>query len=533
MRSRLRILVIDDNPEDRALARRALEKELPELEIEEIRSSEECSRALEKGGFDAVVTDYQLHGANGLDVLKAVKERDPWCPVVMFTNTGTEEVAVLAMKSGLDDYVVKSPKTDLRLAFALRVALERTAERRKMEEDRARLLAAEREARAAAEAAGVMKDEFLATLSHELRTPLNAIVGWARLLRSGTLDAERTARALETIERNAHSQSRLIEDLLDVSSIISGKMNLEVRPTQLAPILDAALDAVRPAAEAKAIRLERSFPAEPVMIQGDPDRLQQVVWNLLANGVKFSPEGGSVRISLERRGQRAVITVSDTGRGIDPEFLPHAFEPFRQADGSITRSHGGLGLGLAIVKRLVELHGGTVSAGSPGPGQGATFLVQLPLRAELSERRAKDEGRLSGESSGMECPPQLHGLRVLVVDDEPDARELLLTLLEDCGARVEAVPSVREALAVFPRLQPEVLISDIAMPGEDGYDLIRQMRALPAGVGGRIPAVALSAYARAEDRRRAFLAGFNMYVAKPVDPEELLIVVASLVGRME
>ncbi|HSK78183.1 MAG TPA: ATP-binding protein [Thermoanaerobaculia bacterium] len=444
----MRVLVIDDNPEDRALARRALEKEFPEIEIEEIRDSEERSRALEH-------------------------------------------------------------------------------------EDRVRLLAAEREARAAAEAAGVMKDEFLATLSHELRTPLNAIVGWARLLRSGTLDAERTARALETIERNAHSQSRLIEDLLDVSSIISGKMSLEVRPIQLAPVLDAALDAVRPAAEAKAIRLERSLTPEAVMIQGDPDRLQQVVWNLLANGVKFTPEGGSVRVSLERRGQRAVVAVSDTGRGIEPEFLPHVFEPFRQADGSITRSHGGLGLGLAIVKRLVELHGGTAMAESPGPGEGSTFVVQLPLRAELSERRARDGGRSSGENGGLQCPPQLHGLRILVVDDEPDARELLLTLLRDCGAQVETVPSVRDALGIFPRLRPEVLISDIAMPDEDGYDLIRQVRMLPAGAGGRIPAVALSAYARAEDRRRAFLAGFNMYVAKPVDPEELLIVVASLVGRME
>jgi signal transduction histidine kinase len=529
----LRVLVIDDNPDDRALARRALEKEFPEIGIEEIRNSEECSRALEGGGFDAVVTDHQLHWSNGLDVLKTVKERHPWCPVIMFTNTGTEEVAVAAMKSGLDDYVVKSPKAYLRLAFALRVALDRAAKHREMEEDRVRLLAAEREARAAAEAAGVMKDEFLATLSHELRTPLNAIVGWARLLRSGTLDAERTARALETIERNAHSQSRLIEDLLDVSSIISGKMSLEVRPIQLAPVLDAALDAVRPAAEAKAIRLERSLTPETVMIQGDPDRLQQVVWNLLANGVKFTPEGGSVRVSLERRGQRAVIAVSDTGRGIEPEFLPHVFEPFRQADGSITRSHGGLGLGLAIVKRLVELHGGTAMAESPGPGQGSTFVVQLPLRAELSERRARDGGRSSGENGGLQCPPQLRGLRVLVVDDEPDARELLLTLLRDCGAQVEAAPSVKDALAVFPRFRPEVLISDIAMPDEDGYDLIRQVRTLPAGAGGRIPAVALSAYARAEDRRRAFLAGFNMYVAKPVDPEELLIVVASLVGRME
>jgi signal transduction histidine kinase len=529
----VRILLIDDNPDDRALALRALEKEFSGLEIEEIRNAEECSRAVRAGGFDAVITDSQLHWSDGLAVLRSVKDRHPRCPVIMFTNSGTEEVAVLAMKSGLDDYVVKSQKNYLRLAFALRAALRRAAERGEMEEERARLLASEREARIAAEAAGVMKDEFLATLSHELRTPLNAIVGWARLLRSGTLDAERTARALETIERNAHSQSRLIEDLLDVSAIISGKMSLEVRPIPFASVLDAALDAVRPAAEAKAIRLERSLTSEAVMIHGDPDRLQQVVWNLLANGVKFTPEGGRVRIALERRSQRAVLTVSDTGRGIEPEFLPHVFEPFRQADGSITRSHSGLGLGLAIVRRLVELHGGTVSAESPGPGQGATFVVEIPLRAELSERRGAQAGLPSEEGRGLECPPQLHGLRVLVVDDEPDARELLLTLLKDCGAEVEAVPSVRDALPAFPRLRPEVLISDIAMPDEDGYDLIRQVRTLPAEEGGRIPAVALSAYARTEDRRRAFLAGFNMYVAKPVDPEELLIVVASLVGRME
>ncbi|MFP5285639.1 MAG: response regulator [Thermoanaerobaculia bacterium] len=527
----MRILLIDDNPDDRALALRALERDFPDFQAEEVRDPGELAWALEAGGFAAVVTDYQLHWSDGITVLRSVKERYPDCPVIMFTSSGTEEVAVEAMKSGLDDYVVKSLRSYVRLPFALRTALRRAAERREIDQERARLLAAEREARAAAEAAGMMKDEFLATLSHELRTPLNAIVGWVRLLRSGSLDPEKTVRALETIERNANSQARLIEDLLDVSAIISGKMGLELRPIRLAPVLEAALDAVRPAAESKSVRLERSFGPEADLVQGDPDRLQQVVWNLLANAVKFTPEGGVVRTTLEQWGGRVRIVVSDTGRGIDPAFLPFVFEPFRQADGSLTRSHGGLGLGLAIVRRLVELHGGTVSADSPGPGGGATFIVEIPLRPEIEERREKNRWE-SGEPGGLECPPQLHGLRILVVDDEGDARELLATLLRDCSAEVEACASVREALAAFERFRPEVLISDLAMPEEDGYDLIRQVRALPPDAGGRTPAVALSAYARAEDRRRALLAGFNIHVAKPVDPAELLVVVASLAGRV-
>jgi signal transduction histidine kinase len=526
----VRILLIDDNPDERSLALRVLEKELPGLRAEEIRGPEELARALEAGGFNAVVTDSQLHWSDGIAVLRAVRERYPYCPVIMFTSSGTEEVAVEAMKSGLDDYVVKSRRSYVRLPFALRTALLRAAERREIEEERTRLLAAEREARVAAEAAGVMKDEFLATLSHELRTPLNAIVGWVRLLRSGSLDSEKTVRALETIERNANSQARLIEDLLDVSAIISGKMSLDLVPIRLAPVVEAALDAVRPAAEAKSIRLERSFGPEADLVQGDPDRLQQVVWNLLANAVKFTPEGGVVRTALERRGARVRIVVSDTGRGIDPAFLPFVFEPFRQADGSLTRTHGGLGLGLAIVRRLVELHGGTVAVESPGPGGGATFIVEVPLRPELRERRAK--GRWAESPGGLECPPQLHALRVLVVDDEADARELLGTLLRDCSAEVEAAASVPEALAVLGKFRPEVLISDLAMPEQDGFDLIRHVRTLPPEAGGRIPAVALSAYARAEDRRRALLAGFNIHVAKPVDPAELLVVVASLAGRV-
>jgi signal transduction histidine kinase/ActR/RegA family two-component response regulator len=410
--------------------------------------------------------------------------------------------------------------------------VEDVTARREAEEECRLLLERETAARAAAEAASLTKDEFLATLSHELRTPLNGIVGWASLLRSGTLKGERLARALASIERNAGAQARLIDDLLDVSAIISGKMRLEIRPLYLTPVIEAALDAVRPAAEAKSIHLEAACDALAGAVPGDADRLQQVVWNLLSNSVKFTPRGGTVRVCLERSEGQARIVVSDTGRGIAPEFLEHVFEPFRQADGSSTRSHRGLGLGLAIVRRLVELHGGQVRAESGGPGRGARFTVEIPSGEPLVERRQTPvDGAAGGGFPGV-FRLSLDGLRVLVVDDEPDFRDLLVTLLEERGAAVHAAASAAEALRTLPSLRPDVLLSDIAMPDVDGYELIRRLRALPAESGGRVPAVALTAYARAEDRRRVLLSGFNMYLAKPVDPEELVAVVASLGGRL-
>ncbi|HYG61782.1 MAG TPA: response regulator [Thermoanaerobaculia bacterium] len=530
----MRVLLIDDNPDDRTLARRVLAKAFPgppALEIQEIKNLEELGRALEAGGFGAVITDYQLHWSDGLTVLRRCKELYPGIPVLMFTNSGTEELAVEAMKAGLDDYVLKQPQRFVRLPVALRAALDRAAERRAIEEERERFLAREREARAAAEAASAMKDEFLATLSHELRTPLNAIVGWAALLRSGTLEGEKLGRALEGIERNARSQARLIDDLLDVSAIISGRMSLEARPLDLVPVIEVALDSVRPAAEAKSVQLQIALDPYAGTVTGDPGRLQQVVWNLLSNAVKFTPPGGSVRVMLARRDGQVRLTVSDTGQGIDPTFLPHAFEPFRQADGSITRAQGGLGLGLAIVRRLVELHGGTVHGESGGPGRGAAFHVDLPLRATAAERRAP-EPLPPAHGVGFECPPSLLDLDVLVVDDEPDARDLIAVMLEKCGARVRVAASVAEAMEAFTQSPPDVLLSDIAMPGQDGYELIRRVRALPAHAGGRVPAAALTAHARAEDRRRTLLAGFNIHVAKPFDPDELLAVVASLGGRV-
>ena len=405
-------------------------------------------------------------------------------------------------------------------------------DRKRAHVEREQLLAKEQAARAEAEAANRMKDEFLATLSHELRTPLNAMVGWTQLLRTRKFDEKTTVRALETIDRNTKSLAQLIEDVLDVSRIITGKLRLNVRPVELVPVIEAAIETVLPAAEAKNIRIESILDSSVGSVLGDANRLQQVVWNLLSNAVKFTPKGGRVEMRLEAINSRVQIRVSDTGQGINPDFLPYVFERFRQADSTTTRSYGGLGLGLAIVRHLVELHGGTVDAESPGLGLGATFIVNLPLRAvrvEVSEPQqvqptaAGEVPTISGSS--------LDGLRVLVVDDEADARDLLTTVLRQYGAEVTAVATASEALEALKQLKPNVLVSDIGMPEEDGYALIRKVRALDAEQGGRIPAVALTAYARAEDRKQALLAGFQLHVPKPVDPTELAVVVANLTGR--
>jgi signal transduction histidine kinase/ActR/RegA family two-component response regulator len=384
-----------------------------------------------------------------------------------------------------------------------------------------------------------LKDEFLATMSHELRTPLNAILGWANLLSRGSLDEESAADALETIERNARSQVRLIEDLMDVSSIITGKLRLDVRPVALADVVEAATDAVRPAAQAKNIRLQVLLDPQAGPVSGDPERLQQVIWNLLSNALKFTPKGGRVQVRLERINSHVEITVSDNGQGISAEFLPHVFDRFRQADSTITRNVGGLGLGLSIVRQLVELHGGTVHVVSPGEGQGTTFTVSLPITAvhKAEMGRSTDTGsganqeRVHPRAGGrvaLDCPPELKGLKVLVVDDEIDARELIVAVLQQCDSCVTAVTSVEEALKAIDREQPDILISDIGMPGEDGYRLIKKVRALPPQQGGRIPAVALTAYARAEDRIKALAAGFQMHTPKPVEPAELAAIMASL-----
>jgi PAS domain S-box-containing protein len=379
-----------------------------------------------------------------------------------------------------------------------------------------------------------LKDEFLATLSHELRSPLNAMLGWLSLLRTRNFDEVTKNRALETIERNARAQAQLVEDILDVSRIIRGQLRLNVRSVELVPVIESAVDTVRPAAEAKNIRLQKVLDPAAGPVSGDSGRLQQIVWNLLTNAVKFTPKGGRVQIRLERINSHIEITVTDTGKGISADFLPYVFERFRQADSSITRSFGGLGLGLAIVRHLVELHGGTVNADSPGEGLGATFTIKLPLMAVSTKANEPERvhptvgGRVSFENS-----PSLEGLRILVVDDEADARDLLIQILKEFGVEVVAVATAEEAVRVLTEQASrlDVLVSDIGMPNEDGYTLLRRVRSLPPERGGRIPAVALTAYARTEDRRAALLAGFQFHVAKPVELAELIAAIASLTGR--
>ncbi|HEV2854668.1 MAG TPA: ATP-binding protein [Thermoanaerobaculia bacterium] len=400
--------------------------------------------------------------------------------------------------------------------------------------DKVNLYREMREAREEAEAANRTKDEFLATVSHELRTPLNAILGWAQLLVDDEVDPDRRRRGLATIVRNAKLQAQLIDDLLDVSRIISGQMRLDVRPTELVSVIDAAVEAVGPAAEAKQIQVRRVLDPLAGPVAGDPARLQQVVWNLLSNAVKFTPKGGKVEVRLERVSSHVEIIVADTGMGISPDLLPHVFERFRQRDASTTRRHGGLGLGLAIVRHLVELHGGTVRVQSPGEGLGSTFIVLLPV--SVAHLAAGDGPRIhptaepaDGAAACQEDPAlNLRSIRVLVVDDDPDARETLQQILEHCDAEVLTVGSAAEALAAVQSWGPHVLLSDIGMPGEDGYSLIRRLRELPPERGGRTPAAALTAFARSEDRRRALVAGFQMHVAKPVEIRELAAVVASL-----
>jgi signal transduction histidine kinase/ActR/RegA family two-component response regulator len=403
------------------------------------------------------------------------------------------------------------------------------AELKRAEVEREQILLREQAARAEAEAANRVKDEFLSTLSHELRTPLTSIIGWTNLIRAGQVKGEVQAQALETIERNAKIQSRLIDDLLDLSRIISGKLLLDTREVDLASVVSNSVEVVRPAAAAKGITLifERGDGAT---ISGDSARLQQVAWNLLSNAVKFTPEGGSVRARLEREGARVRLMVSDTGKGMQAEFLPHVFDRFRQADSATTRAYGGLGLGLAIVRHLVELHGGTVHADSAGEGHGSTFSVTFPLASSAAcecagERAATTVREAVAERQSFES---LSGVRVLVVDDEYDTRQLISTVIAQSGAEVTACASADEALETLKRWQPHILMSDIGMPGEDGYSLIRQVRALPAERGGRTPAAALTAYARDEDRGRALAAGYQLHISKPFNAHELIAAVSSL-----
>ncbi|MBD2465902.1 response regulator [Oscillatoria sp. FACHB-1407] len=823
----LRILLIDDNADDRALAIRVLSHEFPDTQITEITNAEELAQALTGGGFDIVVTDYLLRWSDGIQVLQRIKSQHPNCPVVMFTNSGSQEIAVEAMKSGLDDYVIKSPQRLVRLAIAVRRAYERAEERRKSDRlelrlqsllnqldvgvfrstlngqiveanaaflkllsvetlaeaqmiqlaelfdssldivqllerlkqdghlpaqeiqlrrangstvwvcwsktlnrldnetfidslveditsrkqaelslqflaeagailsssldyettlaqitqlvvpqvadwcaidliepnqtvrrtvlthqdpdkvklgqelqqrypvdlnasqgigrvlqtgkterypiitdeqlvasardadhlrilrelglksaivvplqahgrilgtitfvsaesgrvysstdqilaeelarraalaiDNAHLYDVAQQERATAQSASRLKDEFLATLSHELRTPLNAILGWSRMLRTSNLNPTMLNNALETIERNAKLQTQLVEDILNVSKIINGKLRLNVRPISLIPVIYNALEPLEAAINAKGITLETYLDGSVGFVAGDSDRLQQVIWNMLSNAVKFTPGGGQIEIHLERVDTCAQIKICDTGIGIKADFLAHVFERFSQADGSTTRKYGGLGLGLAVARHLIELHGGSIQAESAGEGQGATFTIRLPLLPVTNKALTVEQSSFqeTDNSEGIENRAILDGLRILLVEDETDGRELVIFILQSYGADVVAVSSVSDALKEFAQQIPDLLIIDISMPNENGYDLIRQVRlfeasrseSLTPAQGGQIPAIALTAYASEEERQQAIASGFQAHISKPIDPDDLVIEVANLIEK--
>jgi signal transduction histidine kinase/ActR/RegA family two-component response regulator len=503
--------------------------------------------------FDTLITDLQQGAGTALIAeealtpvaiqrLSALLAGQPsWSdlPLVILTGTGEPSPGSLSILRRLEPVanitLLERPVRVVTLQSAIRTALrarrrqyevrDHLAERQRAEAERERLLAAEQMARAEVEGANRAKDEFLAILSHELRTPLQSMLGWVKLLKLGKLDAEASARALATLERNTRAQAQLIGDLLDVSRIVAGKLRVELRPIELRPVLEAALESIRAAAEEKGLQLQATFDSRVIAVAGDAERLEQVAWNLLSNAVKFTPGGGRITVRLERTATQARIVVRDTGRGIAPATLPHIFERFRQADSTTTRVYGGLGLGLAIVRHLVEAHHGIVRAESAGEGRGATFRVTLPL---LQRTADTDEGGARGWS-GERLAPSLVGLNLLVVDDDADTRELLATALRGEGADVRTAASVAEALAALERRRPDVIISDISMPGEDGYTLARRLRALDHG--GGIPALALTAHARPEDSEQAFLAGFEAHLAKPVSPDELAQTIARLAAR--
>jgi signal transduction histidine kinase len=525
---RLNILLIEDNPGDQRLIREMLvEAKHAEFYLEAVDRLSKGLARLSEAKVDLVLLDLSLPDSQGLDTFVTLRTAAKGIPIVVMSGLDDEKTAVESVQAGAQDYLIKGQVDGPLLIRSLRYAIERN----RSEQERSQLLERERTARAEAEAANRAKDEFLAVVSHELRTPLNAMLGWSRMLRSGKLDEPTVGRGLDAIERNAKAQTRLIEDLLDLSRITTGKLRLDVRPVDLISVIENALDVVRPAAEAKGIHLQSTLDPDAGWVSGDPNRLQQIIWNLLTNAIKFNSKGGSVQVRFERIDSQAEITVSDTGDGISPEFLPHVFDRFRQADSSSTRKYGGLGLGLSIVRNLVELHGGTVQVDSKGEGQGTTFTVKLPLLASYAMLTPVEQDHLSSDT-GLEAmsAPSLEGVRVLLVDDEADSREVITAMLIQYNAEVLAVDSAPAALEALKQWQPDVLLSDIEMPGEDGYSLLQKVRALDQNLGGQTPAAALTAYGRAEDRIRALEAGYQIHLPKPVESLELAAVIANLAG---
>jgi signal transduction histidine kinase len=532
------VLIVDDSPEDCEMYRRYL---LRDQEYQYTVITAGLGQAglalIQQHQPDIVLLDYQMPDLNGLEFLSQLRTQQTVLPVVMVTGRGDEEIAVQSMKMGAQDYIVKEKITPDSLRSTVNGAIEISRLTSQLQQQVER----EQAARAEAEKANRVKDEFLAVLSHELRSPLNPILGWSKLLQNGKLDEAKTAHALATIERNANLQAELIEDLLDVSRILQGNLSLKMNSLNLAATMRAAMETVRLTAEAKSIEIETNLSAEVGNVLGDATRLQQVIWNLLSNAVKFTPENGRVSVQLEQVGNQAQITVIDTGKGISADFLPHVFDSFRQADGSTTRQFGGLGLGLAIVRQIVELHSGTVWAESRGEGLGATFTVRLPLMSIQAE--VKPDPNLSTRSL------DLSGVRVLVVDDEADSREIIAFVLEQAGASVITAATAGEAFTAVTQFQLDVVVSDIGMPDMDGYKLMQQIRLFEAsrsaslspelgenvlpGASRLLKAIALTGYAGETDQQQALSAGFQAHLSKPIDLEQLVAAVSALYNSEE
>jgi signal transduction histidine kinase/ActR/RegA family two-component response regulator len=497
------------------------------------RSVEDLCTSIDVEAGALLVAEEALRPEALEKMVESLDRQPPWSDISVivlaggqFTSSSERPLVVLGPLRNVT--ILERPVRRLILTRTVAIALR--GRRRQLElkahlEERAELLRRE-------QLANRMKDEFLMMVSHELRTPLTAIYGWARMLVTGDIREDQKRRAIETIERNAQAQTQLVNDLLDVSRAISGKVRLEVRSVDLSQVALSAIDSMQPAADAKGIRLQTILDPNAGPISGDRDRMQQVIWNLLSNAIKFTPRGGRVQVTLERRDSHVELAVSDTGSGIDAEFLPHVFDRFRQADAGTTRQHGGLGLGLAIVRHLVELHGGSVTVESAGAGAGTTFRVLIPLTiAQRPQSEAAPSGAPALEISPERLSRRLNQLRVLVVDDEPQARELFSAIVEHAGAEVRVAGSVRDALALLPSWAPDVLLSDIEMPHEDGYALMQKVTALE-GIDRRRPiAIALTAHSRPEDRLQALEAGFSWHLPKPVEPTELVAVIASLAER--
>ncbi len=498
-----RLLVVDDDPVLVQVLREVLSRRFPDAQVETCTSSKESLERIERTDYDVILSDVRMPGVDGMALLKRAHELRPDTPILLLTGMGDYELAVQALRGGAFDFIAKPVDSDY-----LATSIARALRLREIVEERT----------AGLRAANKAKDEFLATLSHELRTPLTAILGWSKLLSRDELDAATQRNAIEAIARNAQHQARLVEDLLDVSRIMTGKLTITSQPVDLGAIVATTLDGLAPLLRTHSIRIERSISAhDRLVVRGDSARLQQVASNLIANAIKFSKASAAVRVRVERGGGGITLVVADDGSGIAKDALAHVFERFHQADSSLTRSQGGLGIGLAIVKHIVDLHGGTIAVASEGPNRGSTFTVTLPAVAEASVRPTASKA----------APMDLHGVRVLIVEDDPDARALMRFALERSGARVTDVESAADAFdALHGRAASvfDALLCDVSMPVEDGYSFIKRLRAR----GDHVRAAAVTAHARPEDVERAMTAGFDLHLSKPIDPRDLVATVAAL-----